>query len=58
MNFIATSIIQELQKQNERLKIEINKLKENKIIIDLYYIFICIYLVFCIIFSNLFFILL
>jgi hypothetical protein len=44
MNFIATSIIQELQKQNERLKIEINKLKENKIIIDLYYIFICIYL--------------
>jgi hypothetical protein len=42
MNYISTSIIQELQKQNERLKI--NKLKENKIIIDLYYIFICIYL--------------
>jgi hypothetical protein len=44
MNFIATSIIQELQKQNERLKKQIEKLKENKILIDLYYFFICIYL--------------
>jgi len=44
MNFIVTSIIQELQKQNESLKKEIEKLKENKILIDLYYFFICIYL--------------
>jgi hypothetical protein len=42
MNYMSTSIILELQ--NERLKKEIEKLKENKIIIDLYYIFICIYL--------------
>jgi hypothetical protein len=43
MNIIATSIIQELQKQNKSLKKEIEKLKENKILIDLYYFFICIY---------------
>lgn len=34
MNSIATSIIQELQKQNDRL---------NKIVKELYYFFICIY---------------
>lgn len=43
MNYITSSIILELQKQNNKLKKEIEKLKENKIIIDLYYIFVLIY---------------
>jgi len=43
MNYITSSIILELQKQNDRLKKEIIKLKENTILKELYYFFICIY---------------
>lgn len=42
MNCIGTSIIQQLQKQNNKLSIEIKEMKEilNKIIIQIYYFLI------------------
>lgn len=45
MNCIGTSIIQELQKKNEKLQIELKEIKEllNKIIIQIYYFLILFY---------------
>jgi hypothetical protein len=46
MNSITSSIILELQKQNNRLKIEIKEIKEifNKIIIQIYFVLILFYI--------------
>ena len=45
MNCIGTSIIQQLQKQNDKLTKELKEMKEilNKIIIQIYYFLILFY---------------
>jgi hypothetical protein len=46
MNSIASSIILELQKQNDTLQIELKEIKEifNKIIIQIYFVLILFYI--------------